>query len=231
MESLKPGLYLLGLPLSGHDLRPAAIALLANARLVLAESARTASTLFKKHSLAMPEMILLNEHSSRADQTEIMQLLPGNIVVLISDSGMPVLADPGAELVRACHKQNYAVHVLGGPAAVTSALALAGLGNSAYTFAGFLPRQSRERQRCLQKYATLAHPVVFYETPYRLKALLEDIYGALFSSGLSLFLACELEADCRYVDLPVADIKKRAVELPSGRPVIIIYRPGPPGKV
>ncbi|MBE7437359.1 MAG: hypothetical protein HS115_02800 [Spirochaetales bacterium] len=213
------------MPLSGYtELTPGALRVLGSAGLLVAESLRAASTLYKKNGLTLPETILLSEHTRPAEIEPLYQKVIQNQTALISDAGLPVLADPGSLLIRLCHKRNWPVAIEATGTAATVALALAGLGNGGYRFAGFLPRNSAERRQALRQLSRESVPVVFYETPYRLGRILEDIALTLQEKEMRLFIVTELGAQMHYVDLSVMDLSGKPPL--SGRPVIIIYRSG-----
>jgi len=213
-----------GLPLSGYtELTPGALKALGAAELLIAESLRTASTLYKKNGLMLPQTLLLSEHTRPAEIEPLFAEIQKHRSVLISDAGLPVLADPGSQLIRLCHRRGWPVAVEAGGTAATVALSLAGLGNEGYLFLGFLPRENRERKAAIQKIASQTVPVVLYETPYRLGRVLLDIKETLAGKPLRVFLVTEIGAGMQYVDLALNEIQGQSL---SGRPVIIIYRSG-----
>ena len=110
---------------------------------------------------------------------------------MVTDSGMPCISDPGARVVEACRAAGVMITAAPGPTAVTTALALSGFGGHGFLFAGFLPRKSGARQRILEQCAALPVPVIFYESPYRLLKLLEEI-EAVMGAERSVFAAREL---------------------------------------
>lgn len=193
--------------------------------MLLAESMRSASTLYKKNGLTLPQtVLLLNEHTDPSEIPALMAAIADRPAALISDGGLPVIADPGAEIVRNCHRSGWPVEIIAGGTAAAAALALAGLGNKGYTFAGFLPRDKESRLAAIRGLSYEAGPVVLYEAPYRYKAVLADLAGELRDPGLSVFVALELGAGTKYVDVKLEALGTVLPGLPAGRPVIIIYR-------
>ena len=102
----------------------------------------------------------------------------GDDVLVVSDAGMPSVADPGYRLVAAAVAAGIAVTALPGPSAVTTALAVSGLPVDRFCFEGFLPRKAGERRRMLAALAAEARTLVFFEAPHRLAATLADMVGA-----------------------------------------------------
>jgi 16S rRNA (cytidine1402-2'-O)-methyltransferase len=87
---------------------------------------------------------------------------------------MPTVSDPGLRLIRAVLAAGISLEVVPGPSALTTALAGAGLAAEPFLFHGFLPHKPNQRRKVLAQLAPLPCALVFYESPYRLKALLAD---------------------------------------------------------
>ena len=114
-------------------------------------------------------------------------LLEGKNVALITDAGTPGLSDPGAVLVRRAREAGVTVTAAPGASALLCALALAGLDNRDFYFAGFLPASRKARQDALARLAALPCPLVFYEAPHRLAASLQDMADILGERQAQLF--------------------------------------------
>lgn len=105
----------------------------------------------------------------------IERVLAGQLVVMISDAGMPTVSDPGYRLVQEAISQGVQVSVIPGPSAVLAALAVSGLPNDRFTFEGFLPRKHGERQRALSALIHEQRTMIFFEAPHRLAQTLDDL--------------------------------------------------------
>lgn len=105
----------------------------------------------------------------------VSDLAAERTVALISDAGMPGVSDPGADAVRMAHRAGFAVTVIPGPSAVTSALAVSGFGGRAFVFEGFLPRKGKDRERALRSIAEEQRPVVLFLSPHRAPRDLADL--------------------------------------------------------
>jgi 16S rRNA (cytidine1402-2'-O)-methyltransferase len=189
---MEAGLYVVGTPI-GHlgDMTARGIETLKGASLILAEDTRTTRNLLnhfgiKTHCISCHKF---NE-VQRCDEI-IARIRTGEAVAMVTDSGMPCISDPGARVVEACRTAGVMITSAPGPTAVTTALALSGFGGHGFLFAGFLPRKSGARRRVLEQCAALPVPVIFYESPYRLLNLLEEI-GAVLGAARSVFVAREL---------------------------------------
>ncbi len=169
-------LYVVATPLGNlEDLSARAAAVLSRVSVVAAEDTRRTSRLLA-HLGATPKLLSFHAHSpERRTDTLLDVLQQGRDVALVSDAGTPLISDPGAELVRAVRAAGIAVVPIPGPSAVTTALSAAGLGGDRYLFLGFLPRKGGERRRLLERAAGEPWPVVMFEAPGRLVALLDDL--------------------------------------------------------
>lgn len=127
---------------------------------------------------------LLNEHT-RADELMplIQPLLSGTDAGLLSESGCPGIADPGAEVVRMAHESNIRVKPLAGPSSITLALMSSGLNGQAFAFHGYLPVKPRDRIRKIreieQRSRNNRETQIFIEAPYRNQQLLLDLVNTL----------------------------------------------------
>ena len=173
---MSAALYVVATPLGNlEDLSARAAAVLSRVSVVAAEDTRRTSRLLA-HLGATPRLLSFHAHSpERRIDTLLDVLQQGRDVALVSDAGTPLISDPGAGLVRAVRAAGFAVVPIPGPSAVTTALSAAGLGGDRYLFLGFLPRKGGERRRLLERAAHEPWPVVMFEAPARLVALLDDL--------------------------------------------------------
>jgi 16S rRNA (cytidine1402-2'-O)-methyltransferase len=176
----KGTLYLVGTPIGNlEDLSIRAARILAEADLIAAEDTRRTLKLMSHLGLSK-SIVSYHEHNRRdAGQRLLAELASGRSVALVSDAGMPVVSDPGAELVAEAAKQGIAITVIPGPCAVSSALALSGMDGSRFVFEGFLPREGKPRKQALEALRGEARTVLFYEAPHRLLKTLKDLLAAM----------------------------------------------------
>ncbi|HBK39358.1 MAG: 16S rRNA (cytidine(1402)-2'-O)-methyltransferase [Candidatus Nanopelagicales bacterium] len=99
----------------------------------------------------------------------------GNLVLVVSDAGMPQVSDPGYRLAVAAIESGIDYQVLPGPSAVLTALLLSGLPADRFCFEGFLPRKSGDRVRALTQLAHEPRTMIFFEAPHRLAKTLNDM--------------------------------------------------------
>jgi 16S rRNA (cytidine1402-2'-O)-methyltransferase len=172
-------LYVTSTPIGNlEDITIRAIAVLRDVSRILAEDTRRTSILLRRYDIDTP-LFSAHEHNEAARAGQLVSWLEaGEDVALVSDAGTPLLSDPGARLVRAAIDAGHAVVPVPGPSALLAALVAAGLPAEPFTFYGFAPRSGGARRELLERLATLTHTAVLYESPARLRALLEDLVTA-----------------------------------------------------
>ena len=106
------------------------------------------------------------------------RIAAGERVALVSDAGMPVVSDPGHDLIGACLARGLAVEVVPGPSAVLAALVVSGLPADRFCFEGFLPRKASARARKLAELAGERRTMVLFEAPHRVLATLDAMIGS-----------------------------------------------------
>lgn len=174
-------LYLVATPIGNlGDMTLRAVEVLRAADLILSEDTRTTSVLLNHFDIHRPQQAF-HEHNEDRLVPRIMSLLrEGQTVALCSDAGTPGISDPGFTLVRAAAAEGLPVTAVPGPAALILAVTLSGLPVHSFTFRGFPPHKRGPRIRFLAVDRESPHTLIFYESPYRLKAFLADalkVYG------------------------------------------------------
>jgi len=174
-------LYLVATPLGNlGDISQRALETLKQVDMIASEDTRYTGLLLKRFEIDTPQMAF-HEHNERQAAGKIMGLLhEGRNVAVVSDAGTPGISDPGFVLVRRAIEEQLEVTMIPGPAAFVMALVLSGLASHAFTFRGFPPRKSGARRRFLAIDAASPHTLIFYESPFRIAACIEDalaVYG------------------------------------------------------
>lgn len=185
-------LYLIPVPLGPISpdtcLPPDTLAVARRLEYFVVERAKTARAHLKAMSHPQPIQSLqieeLNEHTTAAAIPPLLApLKAGHDVGLLSEAGCPAVADPGAALVMAAHRDNIPVVPLIGPSSILLALMASGLGGQRFAFHGYLPAKEPERSqaiRALEKTARRDRATqLFIETPYRSAALLDALATTL----------------------------------------------------
>lgn len=203
-------LYLIPVPLGPVSpdacLPPETLAVARRLDHFVVERAKTARSHLKAMGHTQPIQALqiaeLNEHTPAAAIPPLLApLRDGHDVGLLSEAGCPAVADPGAALVLAAHREGFPVVPLIGPSSVLLALMASGLGGQRFAFHGYLPAKEPERSQAIRELEKAARrdraTQLFIETPYRSAALLEALAttlspDTLISVGADLSLPSQL---------------------------------------
>lgn len=153
--------------------------------------------------------------------------LQGESVGILSEAGCPAIADPGSEVVRIAHEKNIKVIPLVGPSSLLLAMMASGLNGQNFCFNGYLPRETSELKRRIQKLERTSREQglaqVFIETPYRNNKLLEELTRTL-SGKTDLCVACDLTLPTEFIRTqPVSNWKDKLPDLHK-RPSIFIIQ-------
>jgi len=172
------------------------------------------------------EMRELNEHTPRADVAALLApVLAGRDIGVLSEAGVPAVADPGATLVAEAHARGVTVVPLVGPSSILLALMASGLEGQRFRFAGYLPAESAARRAALadleKRSARDRETQVFIETPYRNDALLADILQAC-RGETRLCVAAELTSAREFVRMGRVEEWRTRHEPIGKRPAIFL---------
>ncbi len=184
---MKGRIYLIPVTLGGDDflkvIPEKVISLTRELRFFIVEDIRSARRFLRLIDKSFPidESVFfeLNEHTGESDISEYIEpALKGNNIGLMSEAGLPAIADPGAKIVALAHKNRITVTPLSGPSSIILALIASGLNGQNFTFNGYLPVKPAERAaklRELERKAGEGCAQIFMETPYRNQKLLETL--------------------------------------------------------
>lgn len=173
------------------DFSVRALEVLERVSLVLAEDTRHSATLLANFKLKKPLESLHKFNEQHKIQQVLKRLREGEELALISDAGTPLISDPGAELIKACHKEDIIVSAVPGACAAIAALSMAGMEGGGFSFIGFLPAKASDRQKRLQELSSVTSTLVFYEAPHRLTGCLKDLASVLGANRMA-FVVKEL---------------------------------------
>ena len=173
-------LYLVPTPIGNlADMTCRAAEILADADIVACEDTRHTRILLDHLGLSK-KVVSYHEHNKETAGPKLIEaLLEGASVAQVSDAGMPVISDPGADLVRLALADNIPVVPLPGPNAALTALIASGLPATQFVFIGFLPRTSARRKELLPSVREIPFTLIFYEAPHRLKETLKILLETL----------------------------------------------------
>ena len=171
------------------------------------ENAKSARAFLSEVGMPLAMREIQIQEIGENPETLLQPLREGRPLGLLSEAGCPAIADPGAALVEAAHREGFRVVPLVGPSSITLALMASGLEGQRFAFCGYLPRETAERARRIKELEARSkkesETEIFIETPYRSDALL----GALLESchaRTRLFVAADLT-------LPTESISTRDV--------------------
>jgi 16S rRNA (cytidine1402-2'-O)-methyltransferase len=200
---------------------------LGRADVIACEDTRHSRVLLDRHGIG-GSLLSLHEHNESSRARELCERIGGGeTVALVSDAGMPLISDPGYELVRACLEQDLPVEVLPGPSAPVTALVASGLPASRWCFTGFLPRRVGEL-RALLEGAT--QTLVAFESPRRLTASLALL--AEIDPGRPAAVCRELTKLHEEVARgTAAELAERFAQTPPRGEIVLVIGPGGAGEV
>ena len=167
-----------------------------------------------------------------ADQLEVRTYLnacaDGVSIGLLSEAGVPAIADPGAEIVKLAHEKGIRVIPLVGPSSIILAMMASGFNGQNFTFNGYLPIDASERKATLKKLERLSkekdQSQIFIETPYRNEKMMTDLKSAL-TPTTKLCVACDITLQTEYIrTLEIKDWKHVKPDLHKRPTIFIIHK-------
>lgn len=201
-------------------------------KVFIVEELRTARRFLKKVDKAIDidslSFLEYNEHSVKADVSQYMNpLLQGNNVGLISEAGLPCLADPGQEIVREAHSHNIEVMPLTGPSSIILALIASGGNGQNFAFNGYLPVERNERNKKIRQLESISmqngQTQIFIETPYRNNQLLDAIIENCHAETM-LNIAVDITLPAQQIICkPIKLWKKKKIDLNKRPAVFVLY--------
>ena len=162
-------LYVVATPIGNlGDITLRALEVLKSVDLIAAEDTRHSGLLLKHLGIKKP-FLSYHEHNEAMRTAELVERLAnGENIGLITDAGMPGISDPGVRLVHECIKRDLSFTIIPGPSSILTALIGSGLSTKKFSFRGFLPVKSGQRERALRAAAESGETIIFFESPYRL---------------------------------------------------------------
>ena len=178
-SQLKTGLTLLATPIgNARDVSLRTLDALREADAIACEDTRVGRRLMDIHGITLGArpLIAYHEHNAAHILPRLLEMIEaGQRVVYLSDAGTPAVADPGYRLARAVIEAEAGLSATPGPCAAIMALTLSGLPSDRFTFGGFAPNRSGQRQTFLRGFVDAPGTLIFYESPRRLAAALADM--------------------------------------------------------
>jgi 16S rRNA (cytidine1402-2'-O)-methyltransferase len=174
------------------------------------------------------EFFVLNKHTRKEDIPEFLRIAETHDLGLLSEAGVPAVADPGSEIVSLAHQKNIEVIPLTGPSSILLALMASGMNGQNFAFVGYLPIHKAERinrlQQLEQRSKTENQSQIFIETPYRNNQLLEDILETC-TPTTQLCIAADISTEHALIKtLNIAEWKKKKPDLNKRPTIYILHR-------
>ena len=197
-KPLAPGLYLVATPIGNlEDITLRALRVLRSVDRIACEDTRQTAKLLHHFGIQTPT-VSYHAHNENARSSELIEALKaGGRIAVVSDAGMPGIADPGATIAAEAIAAGVTVYPIPGANAALSALIASGLSAENFAFHGFLPSKEGQRRTVLEALrmtvtnSTGSSTHIFYETPHRILDALADI-AAVFGTAQRIVLAREL---------------------------------------
>lgn len=224
-EPLPPGLYIVATPIGNlGDITLRAVETLRRCDAVACEDTRVTGKLMKHLGLSRP-LWRYDDHAEPRDRERLVEAMRTRAVALVSDAGTPLISDPGYRLVNAARSEGIAVTTIPGACAAIAGLAMSGLPNDRFLFAGFLPAKEKARADMLAGLAGIDATLVFYDTAPRLTRSLAAIGEAMPYREVAVAREItKLHEECRR-GLPAGLIAWYEANPPRGEIVLLV---GPP---
>jgi 16S rRNA (cytidine1402-2'-O)-methyltransferase len=231
-----PGiLYLVPVPLGGNDpsmvIPEKVIDITHTLNCFIAENAKSARQFLKSimHPIPLNEITVLeiDKHAKQTDFSFYFNSIRSGINTgLVSEAGIPSVADPGSPFVLQAHREKIKVIPLSGPSSIILALAASGLNGQNFVFHGYLPKEKSARHDKIRQMEAAARKFrqtqIFIETPYRNQAVLEDLIHVCAGNTM-LCVASDITLPTESImTASVAEWKQKTVN-PDKRPTVFLF--------
>ena len=175
------------------------------------------------------QIMLLDKYSDELETRNYLDVCEDGISIgLLSEAGVPAVADPGATIVKQAHEKGIQVIPLVGPSSILLALMASGMNGQSFAFNGYLPIDKGERKRAIKDLEKLSRDKdqsqIFIETPYRNEKMLEDLRSVL-APDTKVCVACDITLPTEYIKtLTVKEWKNVKTDLHKRPAIFIVHR-------
>ena len=180
MKKERGNLFVVGTPIGNlGDITYRAVETLNSVDTILAEDTRNTLKLLT-HFNIKKSLISYEKHTEQKKISQVVKLLDeGKDIALVSDAGMPIISDPGQNLVSYLRDNDYNVIIIPGVTALITAIVGSGFDSSKFTFEGFLSVSKKQRKKHLEDIKNEKRTMIFYEAPHKILYTLKDLLEAL----------------------------------------------------
>lgn len=169
-------IYVVATPIGNlEDITLRALKILKEVPLIVCEDTREAIKILRRYDIKGQLVSYYKPKEKERIPLILKELRSGKDIALITDSGTPLISDPGSLLIKEAIKEGFKIIPIPGPSAVTTAIMVSGFEANSFTFAGFPPRGEKSLENFTEKILSFPHPVVIYERANRVKRFLEFV--------------------------------------------------------
>jgi 16S rRNA (cytidine1402-2'-O)-methyltransferase len=173
-------LFIVASPIGNmEDITLRAIKVLKEVSVILSEDTRETQKILNHFEISKPQISYRDQNHLQVLNKIVDLIESGNDLAILSDRGTPLISDPGFKLVRDLISKGYEVVSIPGPSSVIASLVVSGLPTDKFTFLGFLPKTESQRVKIIKNYGELDTTLIFFESPYRILKLLEEVKKTL----------------------------------------------------
>lgn len=173
-------LYIVSTPIGNMaDITQRALEVLKTVDIIASEDTRETSKVLNHYQITAQQVSYRDQNHHRVAPFILDSIEQGKNIALASDSGTPLVSDPGYKLVIDIINRGLVVEAIPGPSAIIAALTVSGLPTDKFSFLGFLPRSQGDIKALLSTYGALDATLIIYESPYRVVKLLENVLAVL----------------------------------------------------
>ena len=175
------------------------------------------------------ELMLLDKYSDDLETKNYLDVCEKGVSVgLLSEAGVPAVADPGASIVKLAHQKGIQVVPLVGPSSILLAIMASGMNGQSFAFNGYLPIDKSDRKKAIKDLEKLSkdknQSQIFIETPYRNEKMLDDL-RAILSPETRVCVACDITLPSEYIKtLTVKEWKNVKPDLHKRPAIFIIHK-------
>ena len=176
---LSPQLYIVSTPIGNlKDITLRALSILKSSDIIACEDTRVTKKLLSSYEIKSKKLVSVHEHTSEEKIIFLInKIKKGESIALVSDSGTPIISDPGIKLIILAIKNDIKIIPIPGASAITASLVGAGLAHSNFLFVGFLPNKKNQRINSLKKYNSIDSLLIFYESAKRINETITDMFS------------------------------------------------------
>ena len=234
-ENVNGRIYLIPVTLGGDDflkvIPEKVISLTRQLRFFIVEDVRSARRFLRLIDKQFPiddtTFFELNEHTDESDIEHYLEpSFAGLDIGVLSEAGLPGIADPGAKIIALAHRKKIIVTPLSGPSSIILALISSGLNGQNFTFNGYLPVKPSDRSarlRELEKRSGEGVAQIFMETPYRNQKMLESILSTCHSDT-KLCIAIDITLESEYIRTKRISVWKKDVPVLNDKLVVFVMQ-------